>query len=94
MKAPIGLTFLRPETLVDANRASVRGWIGIAAGFFVILAILSWPIVASVALCLAVAAGLVVVAVWVHATLPDAELEARRRRLEPKRVEVDPRRPS
>jgi uncharacterized protein (DUF58 family) len=93
MKAPIGLTFLRPETLADANRASVRGWIGITAGIFVILAILSWPIVAYVALCLTVAAGLVVVAIWVHATLPDAGLEARRRRVETKRVEVDPRPP-
>lgn len=66
-----------------------RGWIGIAAGFFGLFAILAWPNLEYVALCLAVAAGLVLVAIWVHVALPVAELEAHRRRVTLRRGEHD-----
>ncbi len=79
-KTPIGITGLRPETVSDINRGSVRGWIVAGAVALAVLAILSWPNLVYVGVGLAAAAGLAVAAVWAYRILPDAELEARRRR--------------
>ena len=79
-KTPIGITGMRPETVSDINRGSVRGWIVAGAVALAVVAILSWPSLVYVVVGLAAAAGLALVAVWTYRVLPDAELEARRRR--------------
>ncbi len=73
-RAPgLELTTLREKTLVDLNRSRLRGWAFIGAVVLVFLAIISWPDLVAVLATAGAAAALLVAAVWVHLSLPDAE---------------------
>lgn len=74
-KAPIGVTTFRTETLADMNRGRLRGWVIIAGVLVGFLSILAWPSLLPFALLLGIAAVLLVLGVWIHLTLPDAETE-------------------
>jgi hypothetical protein len=78
-KVPFGVTTFRRETVADLNRGQMRGWVGLAAAAFAILAILSWPSIEYVVLSALLAVGMALVVVWIHFTMPDAELAAHRR---------------
>jgi len=71
----LAATTMRVETLADVNRGRLRGWALIAAIFLVVLALLSWPYLLGFVVFLAAAAAAIVVAIWVHLTLPDVEGE-------------------
>ncbi len=57
------------------NRGRLRGWALIGAVILVALAILSWPALVRVPRSAGIAVGPVLLTIWVHLSLPDAETE-------------------
>ncbi len=55
------------------NRGRLRGWVFVGAVVLVFLALLAWPDLLFVFVFVALAAGLAVLGVWIHRTLPDVE---------------------
>ena len=72
-KTSLGVTEMRPETLVEMNRGRLRGWIFVGGAVLVLLAALSWPDLVLVAISACAAVAMFAVGVWVSRAIPDEE---------------------
>lgn len=74
-KAPLSVTEMPAETLVELNRGRLRGWIFLGGVVFAVLAVLSWPLLPYVLICVSIAVSLVAVGVWIQVSTRDVETE-------------------
>ena len=72
-KASLGVTEVRPETLVDINRGRLRGWIFVGGAVLVLLAALAWPDLLIVIISGCAAAAMFAVGVWFSQAIPDED---------------------